>query len=85
MAKNNPPVAHMQNTGHSWLEEQQPAQPPYSVLEFPKRLHHKNGSSTVINTPDEQAKLGADYAESPAVHIAAANKAAAEKAASEKK
>jgi hypothetical protein len=68
---NHPPVKHLQNTGHSWLEPNAPASPFIGYQEFPKRKYHtKKDQSVIVNSPDEEKALGDDYSHTPAVYHA---------------
>ena len=68
---NHPPVKHLQDTGHSWLEPHAPDAPFLGYQEFPKRVYHtKKDHSVVVNSPDEQKALGPDYTHTPAVYHA---------------
>jgi hypothetical protein len=81
MAK-HPPVTHLQNTGHSWLEPKG-SDDPYVHQEYPKTKHHETKASVVVHDPAEEAALGKEYADSPAAFTPEGKKAAAEKAEKE--
>jgi hypothetical protein len=83
MAAPTKSVQHLQNTGHHWLEKDQ-AQPAYAVQEFPKTMHHKDGSTATVFDPAGQAKLGSDWEQSPAIWADRRAKEAADKDAKDK-
>jgi hypothetical protein len=56
----------MQKTGHHWLDQKEP-EPPYIHQEYPKTMHHEKKPPVLVTNPAEEAKLGPDWYETPAV------------------
>ena len=65
------PVKHLQNTGHNWLASEKEEEKPYEFQEFPKHKYHKTKPSVIVANPDEEKKLGKDWADSPAAFVTA--------------
>jgi len=75
----HPPVTHLQDTGHSWLEPHGSPLPP-SPSDYPKRKFHGLDESKVVENPDEEKALGFGWHDSPTQAKAAHEKIAAENA-----